>query len=142
EDEERAHERREAVEGQAVRDRAHRVLAHAEADDAAAHVAARHGPLARDVGEVRARQVGRAAEEAGERPRYGVQRRLGRLARRDLAAGLEARQLEAGEVGCAALEDLPQLARLLRVLPLVAREELLPRPPRRLPALAHGAGVR
>ena len=76
-----------AVIGDAVGRAAHPVLADPEAEVAPGLVGA-EVRLALDVGQVRLRQVGRAAEELGEPRRQRLDRVLARVARRDLGPGL------------------------------------------------------
>ena len=102
EDQERAAEGAgRAVQHDAVDDRAHRVLADAEVQHAAVAVARPFvgRPLGRDErlrrldgGEVRLREVGRAAPQLGELRGEGVDHGAGCGAGRDLLAGLEAGQ--------------------------------------------------
>ena len=69
-----------AVQRQPVHDRRHAELAHAVVDVAPAGLAGPHGTAAREVGQVRAREVGTAAEHLGDLGRQHRQRLLRSLA--------------------------------------------------------------
>ncbi len=71
-----------AVQGEAVGDRGHAELAHAEVDVVARRMRA-HRLAARPVGEHRAGQIGGAADHFRQQRREGLDRLLRRLARRD-----------------------------------------------------------
>ena len=91
-----------AVQGHAVGDRPHGVLAHAEVDLPASWPAGREHPGVGDGGAGVAREVGTPAGESGHHRQQGLQGGIGGLAGGDRLARLERRQrvVPAGTAGC------------------------------------------